>query len=1144
MAAIPKGAVPAYTDALAIAPQHLPRRPELDGESFTKSSYTRGLHKSERGSAAGPGGDRVDYLLQAAWDRDGGILDQLYEFHNHVANGATPEPIGKFPDQVAQDEFCWWLVIYLLPRWLLSELADGEIADDAYLGASRPVRLRCKKFFNCEWRALHAMSAATTGGAPRGPTADDNQEDITPEERRAARCEFLANLDEYGRAARALVGTSGVLSESLCSSLGDGGAHLWDLCTQRVQMLHPNPDPQDGLNAHWTPAHVDTNALDATQVDVTFTDQHGTVDVEWNDRQVATAVHNDAHALGIMHGDRLLSIDGVPLDPSSDLAANLREKLDEVDHRPLTLTLERSNRPRPQLGGLPPELVNVHFAGKLVLLHKGTDDEFRQLLENPGTATIDQVAIRPIAIGGSHDRCICRCQQATHGKSLATYFEPLQYSVAVSGGLDMIIHAQRIHAHQHPEHAFISIDARNAFNTLHRAAIARGMVDGAGLDDMLSYFLAGHAAPVPLYCPGTNTPIVWSSDGARQGCPLGSTYFCLGLHPLLLEMRRLFPTVRVAAATDDIGIQGPVPDLERAWQWLTQEGPAYGYHVRPDKCVLLPPASGPHMDHAQLQLSFPGVSVGDTDGNNHTRLLGAPVGEDRDAAYRFVARMAYQATELCSALPTVNDPGVQFRLLRYCSVARARFLPRVTPYSTSEDELFLGISPIQQYAAHADQQHARALAHILCLQDDAAEEHDLSCYREQAALPPTKSGCGIPLVSAMAPGACLASLSHTLPLLLRHAEGQDIQGLHEHALVMVSHPDDPLGASAAHAKTKETYDWFIEAANQAALANIKVTSPPMRLPQTAIDTVTQQPNLRESDYAKLTTVKAFALLVSPSNGAVSNADRARILSCTGPCSHEWMSIGRRSWNSVPRMPGPAFQTALQFRLGTPLTVRRRDGGKCACNNATFCASHAAGCKANGWAYKRHEEIVSFFMQLAKAAGLAATRTNLTTTYPKIDTTGLPATAKARYIPDVIIRDFPDVGTHTVLDISITHPCGDRNQPWVHRAAADDRHTSKISRVQTHVQRAEEQFGQGSPDGHVFVPAVFESYGTPTKETLTLIHGLCDLHSHLHLHDNSDRAAATHYWIRRASNALQHANARQLHHLAADNPGPQDGMRQP
>ena len=89
-------------------------------------------------------------------------------------------------------------------------------------------------------------------------------------------------------------------------------------------------------------------------------------------------------------------------------------------------------------------------------------------------------------------------------------------------------------------------------------------------------------------------PIVWSSDGARQGCPLGSTYFCLGLHPFELDMRRQFPTVRISTATDDISLQGPILDLQRVWQWLVENAPAYGYHLRPDKCVLLSPRSGPH----------------------------------------------------------------------------------------------------------------------------------------------------------------------------------------------------------------------------------------------------------------------------------------------------------------------------------------------------------------------------------------------------------------------------------------------------------------------------------------------------------------------------------------------------------------------
>jgi hypothetical protein len=70
-----------------------------------------------------------------------------------------------------------------------------------------------------------------------------------------------------------------------------------------------------------------------------------------------------------------------------------------------------------------------------------------------------------------------------------------------------------------------------------------------------------------------------------------------------------------------------------------------------------------------------------------------------------------------------------------------------------------------------------------------------------------------------------------------------------------------------------------------------------------------------------------------------------------------------------------------------------------------------------------------------------------------------------------------------------------------------------------LQRAEEKFGQGIPDGLVFMPAVFETYGTPTKETLKLIHDLCDLLSHPHLHDAADRCAARHYWVRQVSNAL-------------------------
>lgn len=76
--------------------------------------HSRSAQKSERGSAPRVGGNIVYYLLQAAWDQ-------------HTKNG-----------------FCQWLVLYLLPLWLLSELTTSEADNDAFLSASRLAQLHCK----------------------------------------------------------------------------------------------------------------------------------------------------------------------------------------------------------------------------------------------------------------------------------------------------------------------------------------------------------------------------------------------------------------------------------------------------------------------------------------------------------------------------------------------------------------------------------------------------------------------------------------------------------------------------------------------------------------------------------------------------------------------------------------------------------------------------------------------------------------------------------------------------------------------------------------------------------------------------------------------------------------------------------------
>ena len=137
-------------------------------------------------------------------------------------------------------------------------------------------------------------------------------------------------------------------------------------------------------------------------------------------------------------------------------------------------------------------------------------------------------------------------------------------------------------------------------NRLDRAVIARALRSAPSGRPLYGYFVAGHAAETapPLYVHGQHAPVAASAQGSRQGCPLGSTYFCFGLQLLLLELRALFPTLRIGACVDDVGLQGPVPDLERACAWLRVHGPRYGYHLNPAKCVVVPPAAGPFSEAA------------------------------------------------------------------------------------------------------------------------------------------------------------------------------------------------------------------------------------------------------------------------------------------------------------------------------------------------------------------------------------------------------------------------------------------------------------------------------------------------------------------------------------------------------------------
>ena len=94
----------------------------------------------------------------------------------------------------------------------------------------------------------------------------------------------------------------------------------------------------------------------------------------------------------------------------------------------------------------------------------------------------------------------------------------------------------------------------------------------------------------------------------------------------------------------------------------------------------------------------------------------------------------------------------------------------------------------------------------------------------------------------------------------------------------------------------------------------------------------------------------------------------------------------------------------------------------------------------------------------------------------------------------------------------------------------------------HVTRGEQKnCGLGAPHRLSFAPLAFETYGTPTRDFLNLFgRELCSRRAELGGFDPSEEAVYRHYCRSRLSSALQAANARQLHHLAADAPAPPTG----
>ena len=106
-------------------------------------------------------------------------------------------------------------------------------------------------------------------------------------------------------------------------------------------------------------------------------------------------------------------------------------------------------------GGPGPTIGRALAAARLIALPKGDRD------------------VRPIAVGEVFRRLVARSICLQEKATMADILSPMQYGVAVPGGLDQIVHQIQAGLEAHDDWGLFKCDLQNAFNSVSREAFFR-----------------------------------------------------------------------------------------------------------------------------------------------------------------------------------------------------------------------------------------------------------------------------------------------------------------------------------------------------------------------------------------------------------------------------------------------------------------------------------------------------------------------------------------------------------------------------------------------------------------------------------------------------------------------------------------------
>lgn len=281
---------------------------------------------------------------------------------------------------------------------------------------------------------------------------------------------------------------------------------------------------------------------------------------------------------------------------------------------------------------------------------------------------------RPLGIGEGWYRFLAKIIASSLVGAASDGLSPLQLACGVPGGSEFAAHAAQTawemgHTGPHvANYGYISLDIRNAFNSLRRSIIQKGIRER--LPILEPWFQSFYGQPSLLRL-GDGQVVGQSSTGVRQGDPLAMLCFCLGFHDVVQNIdhiihERIPGPCGVISYADDILVHGDIHLLNECSPQILDAVSSIGLTVNIMKCKIV--------GLQAYSIENPIFPTAD----NHTH-MGNPVGDPGSRRAK-VEEMVREAAFCLPLLPQLHAQAA-YLILKHCIHNRPLYLTRVSGLS-------------------------------------------------------------------------------------------------------------------------------------------------------------------------------------------------------------------------------------------------------------------------------------------------------------------------------------------------------------------------------------------------------------------------------------------------------------------------------